>query len=121
MDTKEVVVKITKENPSGKPVTTSNTYKSMVTLYIEEKDGKLTPSGWSTRKEHGGNDQPFSFQPGKGLIQGWTDGVLKMKQGERAEIHVPPSLGYGDADMGKKGAGWFIPGNSHLLFDIEIL
>ena len=34
-------------------------------------------------------DQPFAFQPGVGLIQGWSEGVLQMKEGERAWLHVP--------------------------------
>ncbi len=37
--------------------------------------------------------RPFSFQPGRNLIKGWTDGVLQMREGERALIHVPPQLG----------------------------
>lgn len=71
-----------------------------------------TPSGWSTRRENGGDGKPFPFQPGQNLIAGWTEGVLKMREGERAKIHVPPALGYGGSDMGSKGSGWFIPANS---------
>ena len=73
-----------------------------------------------------------------------------MREGERALIHVPPGLGYGPAagdvgdfccavvlcivrdrlrrpprygpsPQGKKGGAWYIPANSKLLFDIEIL
>jgi len=93
----------------------------MVTLYIEKEDGTRQPSGWSTRKEEGGDGKPFAFTPGVGLIQGWTDGVLQMKEGERAELHVPSHLGYGSSEMGSKGSAWHIPANSNLLFDIEIL
>mmetsp|Transcript_11906 Transcript_11906/g.13442 ORF Transcript_11906/g.13442 Transcript_11906/m.13442 type:complete len:145 (+) Transcript_11906:38-472(+) len=117
----EVRVEILKSNPEGPKVTKAKKYASMVTLYIEAADGTLTPSGWSTRAEEGGNGQPFSFQPGKGLIAGWTEGVLKMREGERAKLHVPSSLGYGSQKMGSKGSAWFIPANSDLLFDIEIL
>ena len=96
-------------------------YDSQVTLSIENmKDGSITPAGWSTRAENGGNGQPFSFTPGQGLIQGWTDGVLKMREGERAILHVPPHLGYGASEQGSKGGAWYIPANSHLHFDIEI-
>merc|ERR1719148_17650 len=94
----------------------------MVTLYIEEADKSKTPSGWSTRKEDGAAaDQPFQFQPGVGLIEGWTQGVLQMKEGERAWLHVPSSLGYGGSPMGSRGGAFFIPANSNLLFDIEVL
>ena len=94
----------------------------MVTLYIEEADGSKTPSGWSTRVSDGAAaDKPFEFQPGVGLIQGWTDGVLQMKEGERAWLHVPSQLGYGSRAMGSPGGAFYIPADSNLLFDIEIL
>jgi FKBP-type peptidyl-prolyl cis-trans isomerase len=95
----------------------------MVTLYIENVDKSRTPSGWSTRKEDGAAiDNPFVFSPGVNLIEGWTQGVLQMKEGERALLHVPSSLGYGARSMGSpNGGGFYIPPNSDLLFDIEIL
>jgi hypothetical protein len=77
-----------------------------VTLSIEGADGKLTPSGWSTRKEGGGDGRPFSFTPGQNLIAGWSEGVLKMREGERALLHVPAAKGYGAAPQGSKGGGW---------------
>ena len=102
-------------------VTRDHMYDAQVTLSIEGDDGTLTPSGWSTRKEDGGDGRPFSFQPGRNLIEGWTQGVLKMKEGERALIHVPSALGYGGREMGSKNSAWYIPASSNLLFDIEIL
>jgi hypothetical protein len=120
-----VVVEITTAAPADSPMVTSeHYYTSMVTLYIENDDGSKTPSGWSTRKEHGalhGVDAPFEFQPGLNLIVGWTEGVLQMKEGERALLHVPSAKGYGGKPMGQKGGAFFIPENSNLLFDIEIL
>mmetsp|Transcript_31912 Transcript_31912/g.48948 ORF Transcript_31912/g.48948 Transcript_31912/m.48948 type:complete len:161 (+) Transcript_31912:74-556(+) len=117
-----VVVKITSAG-TGPPVTQDTKYESMVTLYIENDDGTKTPSGWSTRKADGAPvDQPFVFQPGVGLIQGWTEGVLQMKEGDRADLHVPSHKGYGARPMGSQGGGGFyIPANSNLWFDIEIL
>ena len=44
-----------------------------------------------------------------------------MREGERAKIHVPSAKGYGAAPQGQKGGGWYIPANSNLLFDIEIV
>jgi FKBP-type peptidyl-prolyl cis-trans isomerase len=116
------VVVDTKHEGQGTAVTSDNVYASHVTLYIENEDGTRTPSGWSTRVEDGATtDTPFEFQPGKNLIAGWTQGVLQMKVGERAEIHIPSELGYGSRPMGSKGGAFFIPANSNLLFDIEIL
>ena len=112
-----VRVEVTQPQPGNRPVTTSRSYDAHVTLSIENADGTTTPSGWSTRTD----GRPFTFQPGRNLIQGWTDGVLQMREGERALMHVPSALGYGAAAQGSKGGAWYIPGNSNLLFDIEIL
>lgn len=113
---------VTKHAGSGPAVTTKHSYRSHVTLYIEESDGSKKPSGWSTRVSDGADkDQPFSFQPGRNLIQGWTEGVLQMKEGERAFLHVPAEKGYGANPMGSPGGAFYIPANSDLLFDIEIL
>jgi hypothetical protein len=117
----QVRVETTKPAPGNARVTKASSYDAMVTLSIENADGTLTPSGWSTRKEHKGDGRPFSFQPGRNLIQGWTDGVLQMREGERALIHVPYALGYGEQAQGSQGGAWFIPARSNLLFDIEIL
>lgn len=120
---KEVTVEI--QSPgSGPPVTSSSRYQSHVTLYIQNADGSKTPSGWSTRQSDGAaRDSPFAFQPGVGLISGWTEGVLKMKEGERSWLGVPSEKGYGSKPMGSPGGGggFYIPANSDLLFDIEIL
>eukprot|EP01083_Nonionella_stella_P163889 540868_1 len=96
---------------TGPPVTTAHRYSSHVTLYIQNADGTKTPSGWSTRKVDGANrDSPFAFQPGQGLIQGWSEGVVRMVEGERAWLGVPASKGYGAQEMGRKGgAGFYIP------------
>ena len=121
-DNNEVQVEVIQVG-TGPQVTTEHVYRSHVTLYIDDEN--RTPSGWSTRQEHGAAvDNPFSFQPGRNLIQGWTMGVLKMKEGERAYLHVPSQLGYGSRPMGNPNGGpgtFYIPGNSNLLFDIEIL
>jgi len=110
------------EQGDGPQVTRKRKYSSQVTLYVEHEDGSTTPSGWSTRKEDGAKEETtFDFQPGKKLIQGWTDGVLQMREGERAKLHVPALLGYGDRQVGKPGGDFFIPANSNLLFDIKIL
>ena len=109
---------------SGPQVTRDHRYSSHVTLYIKNTDGSKTPSGWSTRKSDGAQvDQPFSFQPGVNLIEGWTEGVLKMKEGERSWLSVPSEKGYGGQAMGSPngGGGFYIPAHSNLLFDIEIL
>lgn len=59
---------------------------------------------------------PFVFKLGAGeVIAGWDQGVVGMKVGGKRKLTVPPSLGYGSADLG------VIPPNSTLIFEVELL
>ena len=49
------------------------------------------------------------------LITGFNDGVLGMKVNGKRVVTIPPSLGYGAS--GANG----IPGNSTLIFEIELV
>ena len=61
--------------------------------------------------------QPFMFSLGTGqVIKGWDEGVALLKKGDRAVLFVPSELGYGKAGSGSK-----IPGDSELIFYIEVL
>lgn len=61
--------------------------------------------------------RPFTFIIGVGqVIQGWDEGVLSMKIGEKRRLYIPARLGYGVA-----GYPPVIPANSDLIFDVELL
>jgi peptidylprolyl isomerase len=58
--------------------------------------------------------QPMTFTVGQGMIAGFAQGVVGMKEGGRRKVTVPAELGYGAA--GRPG----IPPNATLHFDIEV-
>lgn len=163
------VIKVSLNSGTADAVSRGKRYAAHVTLYIEDDEGGVTPSGWSTRVANGANkvshrrrhctfqlsepnkkqtkptnrhywfvspppplecafgrifyvqDEPFRFSPGVNLIEGWTEGVLEMSVGERAQLHIPSAKGYGARAMGSQNGPFFIPANSDLMFDIEIL
>lgn len=59
---------------------------------------------------------PFIFELGStDVIPGLSAGVRGMKVSEKRLLKIPPELAYGQRDVG------YIPANSTLLFDIELL
>jgi FKBP-type peptidyl-prolyl cis-trans isomerase FklB len=60
-------------------------------------------------------NQPASF-PVKGVIAGWTEALLLMKEGAKWVLYIPATLAYGE-----RGAGAQIGPNSTLIFEVELL
>ena len=59
--------------------------------------------------------EPASF-PVNRVIAGWTEALQLMHEGDKWELTIPPELGYGS-----RGAGSAIPGDSILVFEVELL
>lgn len=50
------------------------------------------------------------------VIPGWTEGLQLMPEGSTYELTIPPHLGYGEV-----GVPGHIPGNSVLVFKVELI
>ena len=59
--------------------------------------------------------QPAEFPLNGGVIKGWQEGVPLMKVGAKYKFWIPSELGYGAR------ANPRIPGNSVLVFEVELL
>ncbi|QNS01707.1 MAG: FKBP-type peptidyl-prolyl cis-trans isomerase [Buchnera aphidicola (Pentalonia nigronervosa)] len=58
--------------------------------------------------------QPISLML-KDVILGWQEGLRYIGKGGKIKLVIPPNLGYGEREISG------IPGNSTLIFDIELL
>lgn len=60
--------------------------------------------------------EPFLFVLGAGqVIQGWDEGLVGMKVGEKKTLTIAPEKAYGNRAVGS------IPANSTLIFEVELL
>lgn len=59
--------------------------------------------------------QPATF-PVNGVIAGWTEALQLMPEGSKYRLYIPADLAYG-----KRGAGRDIPGDTALIFDVELI
>ncbi|MCH8885745.1 MAG: FKBP-type peptidyl-prolyl cis-trans isomerase [SAR324 cluster bacterium] len=81
---------------------------------------KVRYTGWllDGSKFDSSNDRgrPFEVTLGTGrVIKGWEEGLKGIKPGERRQLIIPPSLGYGKRQVGT------IPPGSTLIFNVEAI
>ncbi|MQL83957.1 hypothetical protein Taro_016458 [Colocasia esculenta] len=102
-----VIEELSMGQPDGKRASPG---KTVFVRYIGKlRNGKIFDSNVGQR--------PFKFRLGVGqVIKGWDVGVDGMRIGDKRRLTIPPSMGYGE-----KGAGGVIPGNSWLIFDVELV
>jgi FKBP-type peptidyl-prolyl cis-trans isomerase FkpA len=55
------------------------------------------------------------------LIAGWQKGIPLIQKGGKIKLYIPPSLGYGPNPVLDRLGNVSIPGNSILIFDIELV
>ncbi|MDE2213474.1 MAG: FKBP-type peptidyl-prolyl cis-trans isomerase [Patescibacteria group bacterium] len=113
-------------NLQGNPVSASD---SVVTQDVKVGTGPIAQSGETVQVNYVGKLQdgtvfdqsanhngPFTFTLGAGqVIPGWDEGILGMRVGGERVLIIPPSLGYGQQQVGP------IPPNSTLVFDVTLL
>lgn len=110
----------------------SLTQQKMETLKVEvlkEGEGEVSKVGDTLTVDYTGTltdgtkfdssigRAPFSFTLGENrVIQGWEQGMLNMKVGEKRKLTIPSDLAYGS-----RGAGGLIPPNATLIFEVDLL
>ncbi|MBI3512035.1 MAG: FKBP-type peptidyl-prolyl cis-trans isomerase [Bacteroidetes bacterium] len=116
-------------NATGKD--TIKTPSGLKIIFLDSHpDGKMAKNGNKVTVHYDGflidgypfdssveRDQPFTFTLGTDpVIKGWAEGIMMMHEGDKAQLIIPFSLGYGE--MGYPGV---IPPRSTLIFDVQLL
>jgi len=118
--------------PTGNEALTTNNSNTMDQIKIEtlkQGEGEVSKAGDTVTVNYVGTledgtkfdssidrNEPFSFTLGAGqVIEGWDQGLLGMKVGEKRKLTIPASLGYGNRATGP------IPANSTLIFEVDLL
>lgn len=107
-----------------KGISAEKTDSGLYIRMIEEGDGPEIPYDAIITVNYKGyltNGRPFDSQLGepvdlhvKQLVLGWREAMLYMNVGSKAQLFIPPNLGYQQQERGE------IPANSVLIFDLQI-
>ena len=63
---------------------------------------------------------PVKLELGR-LILGWQKGLKYIQPGGKIKLFIPPSLGYGSQDQKDESGNVVMPGNSILIFSLELI
>lgn len=96
---------------TGAPISKGQTVSMNYTGKL--MDGKAFDSNVDPQFHH--NDKPFTIQAGTGsVIPGFDEGIMLLKNGSKATLYIPSTIGYGEHGGGP------IPPNANLIFELEI-
>ena len=112
---------------AGPPDDAETTDSGLAYRVLQEGDGQVHPTetstvtvhytGWTTDGERFDSSvergEPASF-PLNAVIDGWTEGVQLMVEGETTRFWIPADLAYGEDPGGGRPGGM-------LVFDIELI
>jgi FKBP-type peptidyl-prolyl cis-trans isomerase FkpA len=87
--------------------------KASDTVKVTYKGTLTNGEEFDSSAKHGG--QPSEF-PLMGVVPCWTEGMQKMKVGEKARLVCPSTIAYGD-----QGRPPTIPGGATLVFEVELI
>ena len=111
--------------PEEKKVTTTSGLM-IISVAAGEAEAKVGDIVWvhytgklkdGTEFDSSKDREPLQFVIGqKGIIEGWNEGVVGMKIGEKRKLIIPPKLGYGEQGSPPK-----IGPNAELQFDVQLI
>jgi FKBP-type peptidyl-prolyl cis-trans isomerase len=128
-DNTQIPVEKDEENIYGSEQEANMDFEELNIEIIEEGNGQEAESGDEVSVHYTGTFQdgtkfdssydrgePFTFVLGIGqVIEGWDQGIVGMKVGEKRRLEIPSRLGYGETGSGS------IPGNTGLVFETELI
>ncbi|MEW5796424.1 MAG: FKBP-type peptidyl-prolyl cis-trans isomerase [Candidatus Zixiibacteriota bacterium] len=82
------------------------------TLWFSDSTGLQKVQRFQSSKDA---NRSFTCTLGQNLIQGWSDGMVGMKEGGTRRLYIPWALGYGEAGGGP------IPAKTNLIFEIDFI
>jgi len=110
--------------PGVKPTSTDKVLVNYAGFF---EDGKLFDTSWvqvakdndqyNEQRDKANGYKPFAmiYNETAQLVPGFREAMLNMNVGDKAHVFIPSYLGYGENGMGP------IPGNTNLVFDLEIM